>query len=145
MASDIYNRPIVSMWIQGSQLFDLRAMIKVAVKEFDNKFMGNKSVCINDRFNCELSSRIYKKSVDQYGVVMMSREKGYLVSMVAPDPTKSRNIQIYAKLYVAGARGVKGHYQEVMHFIYHPATDNSPSHLVELRYVPDASGSVVGS
>ena len=145
MSLDHYNRPIKAVWVQGSHLFDLRAMIKVAVKEFDNKFIGNKAVLVNERFECELSSRIYKKSVDQYGIVMMSREKGYLVSVVAPDPTKSRNIQIYAKLYVAGARGVKGHYQEVMHFIYHPAAENAPSKLVELRYVPDSSGTVASS
>jgi hypothetical protein len=143
MAVDLYGRDIVSMWIKGYQLFDLRSMVKEAVKLFDERMLGSRNVTINERFECIASGKVLakdeRKPVDLFTLTLSSREKGYLVSVVEPNPAKARNVQVYVNLWMRDDKGIS-YYQEVMHFIYHPRVGDKPSELIELRYLPDCSG-----
>lgn len=139
MAVDLYGRDIVSMWIPGSQLYDLRAMVQEAVKLFDARFTGSQQISIQGRFDCVASNSLYKakgesQPVDLYGIKLNCREKGYFVSVVEPNPAKARNVQAYAKVWMKDDKG-NGFWQEIMHFLYKP----QQRELVELRYLPDCS------
>ena len=138
MGLDPYGRQIVSVWLPGNQMADVRAMVLEAVKLFKSKFQGTDTIRIRS-FDVNVSSKTYeakgqRQPKDLYGITLHCREKGYFVSIVEPNPAKARYTQVYAKIWMRDESG-SGYYQEVMHLIYKPDRNQ----LVELRYVPDCS------
>jgi len=140
------------MWIEGSDLQWLRAMSLVAVRGWHNHVdagvyaldanavLTKSDVWIEGQLLVEVSHGMYSKKKGQPKelryVHVYARKEGLFCSIVEPNPArKARNVQLYCQKHMRD--GKEDYWQELMHFVYHPAEGKKRARLLQLMYLPD--------